>query len=184
MIFTETRLSGVFVIDIEPHRDERGFFARQWCAREFAEAGLDTRIAQINTAHNIAAGTLRGLHFQVAPDGESKLVRCPRGAIFDVAVDLRPQSPTFCAWFGVGLDATSGRMLFIPEGCAHGYLTLTPGTDVSYQASRPYVASSARGVRHDDPAFGISWPASVQTISHQDDSWERFDPGTFGREEP
>lgn len=182
MIFSPTSLAGVFVIDREPHRDARGSFARQWCAHEFAQAGLDARVAQINTAHNVVAGTLRGLHFQIGPDAESKLVSCPRGSVFDVAVDLRPTSATFCHWFGVRLDADGGRQLFIAEGCAHGYLTLEPHSDVAYQASKPYAPRSARGLRFDDPAFAILWPAPVEILSEQDSRWERFDAPTFAKD--
>jgi dTDP-4-dehydrorhamnose 3,5-epimerase len=171
MLFTRTKLPGVFVIDLELRRDERGFFARQWCADEFARLGLDSRVAQINTARSAVAGTLRGLHYQVAPQGEVKLVRCTRGAVFDVAVDVRPDSPSYCQWFGIELDADSGRMLYIPEGCAHGYLTLVANTDLAYQASVPYAPSCARGVRFDEPAFGIRWPRSIEVISAQDSSW-------------
>lgn len=174
MIFTETTLDGVFLIDLEPRRDERGFFARQWCAEEFARAGLDTRIAQINTAWSRAPGTVRGMHFQAAPHAEIKLVRCTSGAVFDVALDLRPNSPTFCRWLGVELNAQNGRMLYIPEGCAHGYITLAADTELAYQTSVPYAPSSARGVRHDDPAFGILWPRPVQVISKQDANWPAF----------
>lgn len=176
MIFTETRLGGVFLIDLEPRRDARGFFARQWCAEEFARAGLDPHIAQINTARSLVEGTLRGMHYQVAPYAESKLVRCTHGAVFDVALDLRPTSPTFCKWFGIELTAENGRMFYIPEGCAHGYLTLAPDTDLAYQTSVPYAPASARGVRHDDPAFGIVWPRVIAVVSEQDANWSRFDP--------
>jgi len=182
MRFNETKIKGLFVIDLEPRRDERGFFARQWCADEFARAGLNPTVSQINTARSVAAGTLRGMHYQAAPDTEAKLVRCTRGAVFDVAVDLRFESPTCCQWFGLVLDAETGRMLYIPEGCAHGYLTLAPDTDLVYQASVPYAPGSARGVRHDDPAFGIIWPRSVDIISHQDRNWPEFaDGGNRGR---
>jgi dTDP-4-dehydrorhamnose 3,5-epimerase len=174
MIFTETKIPGVFVIEQERRRDERGFFARQWCADEFVGAGLDPRIAQINTARSGAAGTLRGMHYQKAPHAEVKLVRCSRGAVFDVAVDLRPGSVTFCQWFGTELDAESGRMLYIPEGCGHGYLTLRSDTDVVYQASVPYAPGSAAGVRPDDPAFGIVWPGAIEVISSQDRNWPLF----------
>ena len=174
MIFKETKIGGVFVIELEPRRDNRGFFARQWCATEFTRAGLDARIAQINTARSTQAGTLRGMHFQTAPHAEAKLVRCARGAVFDVAVDLRSDSPTFCQWFGIDLDDESGRMLYIPEGCAHGYLTLAPGTDLVYQASVPYAPASATGVRYDDSAFNIAWPRSVEVISQQDLGWASF----------
>jgi dTDP-4-dehydrorhamnose 3,5-epimerase len=171
MKFATTKIAGVLVVELERRSDERGFFARQWCATEFARAGLDTRIAQINTARSAVAGTLRGIHFQREPHAEVKLVRCTRGAVFDVAVDLRVGSPTFCQWFGVELDEDSGRMLYIPEGCGHGYLTLVPNTDLVYQASIPYAPNSATGVRFDDLAFNISWPARINVISAQDRTW-------------
>lgn len=174
MIFTKTKIDGVLVIELEPRRDERGFFARQWCADEFTSAGLNPAIAQINTARSTSVGTLRGLHFQVAPHAEAKLVRCTRGAVFDVAVDLRAGSPTFRQWFGTDLDAESGRMLYIPEGCAHGYMTLEPNTDLAYQSSVPYTPKSVRGLRYDDPAFGIVWPEPVKVISYQDLNWPGF----------
>lgn len=177
MIFSETKIAGVFVIELEPRRDERGFFARQWCVDEFARAGLDPRAAQINTARSSVAGTLRGLHYQRAPNAEVKLVRCTRGAVFDVTVDLRIGSPTFCQWFGIELNGESGRMLYIPEGCAHGYLTLAKDTDLVYQASVPYAPKSATGVRHDDPAFNIIWPGAVERISLQDRNWPYFSRG-------
>jgi dTDP-4-dehydrorhamnose 3,5-epimerase len=174
MIFTETKIPGVFVIELERRSDDRGFFARQWCADEFIRAGLDPRVAQINAARSLAAGTLRGVHYQRAPHAEVKLVRCTRGAVFDVAVDLRVGSPTFCQWFGAELDDVSGRMLYIPEGCGHGYLTLAPDTDLVYQASVAYAPNSATGVRHDDPAFKIAWPAAIKVISSQDRGWPIF----------
>jgi len=176
MIFTETSLPGVIIVDIEPRRDERGFFARQWCVEEFANAGLDCRASQINSARSLMPGTLRGMHYQAPPHAEVKLVRCTRGAVFDVAVDLRIGSPTYCQWFGTELNDESGRMLYIPEGCAHGYLTLAPGTDLVYQASVPYAPGNARGVRHDDPALGIVWPRSIDVISVQDLGWPAVDP--------
>lgn len=176
MIFAKTRIAGVFVIELEPRRDERGFFARQWCADEFMRTGLDTRIAQINTARSLAAGTLRGVHYQTAPHAEVKLVRCTRGAVWDVAVDLRADSATFRQWFGTELDADTGRMLYIPEGCGHGYLTLAPDTDLIYQTSVPYAPKCATGVRHDDPAFDIHWPAPIRVISQQDLNWPEFAP--------
>ena len=174
MIFTETRISGVFLIELERRHDERGFFARQWCAEEMARAGLDPRVAQINTARSSAVGTLRGLHYQKEPHAEVKLVRCTRGAVFDVAVDLRPESPTFRQWFGAELSDESGRMLYIPEGCGHGYLTVAPNTDLVYQASVPYAPGSAAGIRYDDPAFDIVWPGVINVISPQDLKWPSF----------
>ena len=180
MIFTATRVPGVFVVEIEPRRDERGFFARQWCADEVVRAGLNPSVAQINISRSPAAGTLRGVHYQKAPHGEVKLVRCTRGAVFDVAVDLRAGSPTFCQWFGVELDEGSGRMLYIPEGCGHACLTLRPDTDLVYQASVPYAPGSATGVRYDDPTFNIQWPAKIDIISEQDRGWPDF-PATGAR---
>jgi dTDP-4-dehydrorhamnose 3,5-epimerase len=174
MIINATEIPGVFVIELERRRDERGFFARQWCADEFARAGLDPKISQINTARSIETGTLRGMHYQQAPHAEVKLVRCTRGAVFDVALDLRAGSPTFCQWFGTELDEESGRMLYIPEGCAHGYLTLAPSTDLVYQASVAYAPQSATGVRYDDPAFNIVWPGAIKVISPQDKNWPGF----------
>lgn len=174
MKFSPTKIAGVVVVELERRSDDRGFFARQWCAEEFTQAGLDPRLAQINTARSVAAGTLRGMHFQRQPDAEVKLVRCVRGAAFDVAVDLRAGSPTFRQWFGVELDADSGRMLYIPEGCGHGYLTLAPNTDLVYHASVPYGPNSAAGVRHDDPAFNIAWPGAINVISSQDQNWPPF----------
>lgn len=177
MIIGRTAIEGVCVIELEPRRDERGFFARQWCFDEIARAGLDTRIAQINTARSVAVGTLRGIHFQEAPYAEVKIVHCTRGAVWDVAVDLRPESATFRQWFGVELDEQSGRALYIPEGCGHGYLTLTPHADLVYQTSVPYAPKSARGVRYDDPAFEIVWPRPIEVISPQDRTWPDFATG-------
>jgi dTDP-4-dehydrorhamnose 3,5-epimerase len=177
MLFTETKIPGVFVIELQRHTDDRGFFARQWCADEFKRAGLNPCVAQINVARSTAAGTLRGVHFQKAPHAETKLVRCAHGAVFDVAVDLRPESPTFCQWFGTELDSDSGRMLFLPEGCGHAYLTLTPDTDIVYQASVPYAPASSTGVRYDDPAFNIVWPRPIEVISAQDQNWAPFSIG-------
>ncbi|MGE3876489.1 MAG: dTDP-4-dehydrorhamnose 3,5-epimerase [Parvibaculaceae bacterium] len=174
MIFKETKLPSVFVIELERRSDERGFFARQWCAEEIFRAGLNPALTQINVARSIASGTLRGVHYQRAPHGEAKLVRCTRGAVFDVAVDLRAESPTFRQWVGIELDAESGRALYIPEGCGHGYLTLAPETELAYQASVAYAPASATGVRYDDPAFAIEWPAPIKVISAQDRSWPSF----------
>lgn len=174
MIITGTRIPGVFVIELERREDERGFFARQWCATEFARAGLDVRIAQINTARSKSEGTLRGVHYQKAPHSEIKLIRCTRGAVFDVAVDLRVESPTFRQWFGVELDEDSGRMLYIPEHCGHGYVTLVPNTDLVYHASVSYAPANATGVRYDDSAFNIRWPRSISVISVQDLNWLPF----------
>ena len=174
MKFSPGRIVGSFVIELEKRGDDRGYFARTWCEREFAEHGLNTRIAQVNVGVSTRAGTLRGMHFQIAPHAEVKVVCCSRGAIYDVALDLRPDSPTFRQWHGCELTQDSGRMLYIPEGCAHGYLTLTDDAEMLYFTSEFYAGSSARGVRHDDPAFGIEWPAPVRIVSQADATWPDF----------
>jgi dTDP-4-dehydrorhamnose 3,5-epimerase len=171
MIFTETRLPNAFVIDPEPYADERGLFARTFCAREFAEHGLDPTTVQCNVSLNRRKGTMRGMHWQAAPHQEAKLVRCTHGAIYDVIVDLRPESPTFGEHVGVELTAANRRMLYVPEGFAHGFLTLEDDTEVFYQMSEFYEPDAARGLRHDDPALGIDWPAEVRVVSERDRSW-------------
>lgn len=176
MIFKPTSLPGVFVIEPERHADERGFFARTYCADEFRANGLDPGISQCSTSFNARAGTLRGLHYQREPYAEVRLVRCTRGAIFDVAVDLRPVSPTYCQWFAVELTSENGRALYVPEGCAHGFLTLVDGSEVSYQISRPYRPEAGTGVRWDDPAFGIAWPFAPAAIADRDASYPNFQP--------
>jgi dTDP-4-dehydrorhamnose 3,5-epimerase len=164
MNFTETKLKGAFIVDPERFEDERGFFARTWSQREFAEHGLDARLAECNVSFNRKRGTLRGMHYQIAPHGQAKLVRCTRGAIYDVIVDLRPRSETFRQWVGVELTADNGRMLYVPEEFAHGFQTLEDSSEVFYQMSAPYAPESARGVRFDDPAFGIQWPEVAERI--------------------
>ncbi|MBV8856069.1 MAG: dTDP-4-dehydrorhamnose 3,5-epimerase [Acidobacteria bacterium] len=164
MIFKETRLGGAFVVEPERFEDERGFFARSWSAREFAEQGIDPALVECNVSFNRRAGTLRGMHYQAAPHAQAKLVRCTRGAIFDAIIDLRPDSPTFKGWVGVELSAENGVMLYVPEGFAHGFQTLADDTEVFYQMSSYYEAASGRGVRWDDPAFGIEWPAARERI--------------------
>lgn len=168
MTFQETRLPGVFEIGLAMNSDERGFFARSWCQKEFEEHGLNPKLVQCNVSFNERKGTMRGLHYQAAPHAEAKLVRCTMGAIYDVVVDLRPQSPAFKEWIGVTLSAENRQMLYIPEGCAHGFLTLEDNTEVFYQMSEFYHPESARGVRWDDPAFKIEWPAPVEVISERD----------------
>jgi dTDP-4-dehydrorhamnose 3,5-epimerase len=174
MLFTETKLQGAFIIDIDRIEDERGFFARTWCQREFEAHGLCTQLAQCNISFNKSKGTLRGMHYQAAPYAEAKLVRCTSGAIYDVIIDLRPDSPTFKRWVAVELTADNRRMLFIPEGFAHGFQTLADGTEVFYQMSQFYVPEYARGVRWDDPAFKISWPAEKRIISERDQAFPDF----------
>ena len=172
MIFTPTRLEGAFVIDLEPHGDERGFLARTFCEEEFAEQGLAMRVVQSSTIHSPHRHTLRGLHFQDAPHREIKLVRVTRGSIYLVMVDLRDDSPTRMDWFGVDLSAANRRMALVPEGFAQGYQTLEDDTEVLYQMSHEYVPESARGVRWDDPAFGIDWPAAeTRVMSERDEAW-------------
>lgn len=176
MIFAETDVAGAFVIDPEPLCDERGFFARTWCRREFGARGLDVRMAQCNISYNPRKGTLRGLHYQVPPFAEAKLVRCTRGAVYDVILDLRRDSPTFRRWVAVTLSADNRSAAYIPQGCAHGFLTLEDDTEVFYQISEFYAPDWARGVRWNDPAFGIEWPIAVQVISHRDASYPDFVP--------
>lgn len=171
MIFEPTRLAGAYIIDLERREDERGFFARVWCGEEFARHDLETRVAQVNLSHNRLQGTLRGMHFQHPPHAETKLVRCVRGAIYDVIIDLRPSSPTYREWIGVELTADNRRALFVPEGFAHGFQTLVDDSDVMYQVSAPYSPGAEGGVRFDDPAFGISWPLPVTMITAKDQGW-------------
>jgi dTDP-4-dehydrorhamnose 3,5-epimerase len=174
-----TPLAGVAVVELDLLEDERGSFARTFDAEAFRAAGLDPRVAQCNTSFNARAGTLRGLHYQAEPHGEGKLVRCTRGAIFDVAVDLRPGSETFCRWFGVELRAGGSASLYIPAGLAHGFQTLADASEVHYQMTYPYVPEAARGVRWDDPAFGIAWPdpgPAGRTLSPRDAAYPDFVP--------
>jgi dTDP-4-dehydrorhamnose 3,5-epimerase len=176
MIFTETKLKGAFIIEPERLSDERGFFARTWCQKEFQTHGLNTNVVQCNISYNKKKGTLRGMHYQAAPHEEAKLVRCTRGAIYDVIIDLQPGSPTFRHWIGMELTEHNRQMLYIPEGFAHGFLTLRDDTEVFYQMSEPYSAEHARGVRWNDPAFGIQWPEEVSTISDKDNRITDFLP--------
>lgn len=175
MRFTETEIPGVFIIDVEPRADERGSFNRVFCPDEFAAAGIAFVSTQINIARNTHRHTLRGMHHKAPGFEEAKLVRCVRGAIFDVAVDLRPDSPAFRRWVGVELDETSMRALFIPEGCTHGYLTLRDDTDVLYQMSRHYSPEGDAGARWDDPAFAIDWPARPAVINERDATYPNFE---------
>jgi dTDP-4-dehydrorhamnose 3,5-epimerase len=181
VIFRETALGGAFVVELERIEDERGYFARTFCAREFREHGLTAEVVQANTSFNRRKGTLRGLHFQAAPHEEAKLVRCTRGAVYDVIVDLRPSSPTFRRWVSVELTAENGTMLFVPEGFAHGYQTLEDDTETAYLMTAYYEPSAGRGVRWDDPAFGIDWPGvEERTINERDRSWPDFNPAAAG----
>ncbi len=175
MRFLPTTVEGARLVELEPRTDERGFFARMFCAGEFAAEGLETSFRQVNDALSHTAGTLRGLHYQVAPAGEVKLVRCLRGAAFDVLVDLRAGSPSFGRWAGAELTSGNRRMMHVPRGCAHGYLTLEPDTELLYFASDPYVAAHERALRWDDPAIGIAWPRPAAVISDKDRTAPAFD---------
>lgn len=175
MIFRQTPLAGAFLVDLERHTDERGFFARTFCEREFAAHGLATRFPQANTSWNRHTGTLRGMHWQAAPHAEAKLVRCTSGAVFDVIVDLRRSSPTRLAWFAAELSAENRTALYIPEGFAHGFLTLADDTEVSYLMSASYAPEAARGLRYDDPRLAIRWPSAPQVVSERDRTYPDFD---------
>ncbi len=177
MNFAETPIPGAFLLELEERRDERGHFARTFCARELAAHGLDPHVSQANTSFNERAGTLRGMHYQAHPFGEAKLVRCTRGAIYDVVVDVRAGSQCRGHWYGAELTAENGRMLYVPVGAAHGFQTLVDGSEVLYLMSHSYVEGAARGVRWDDPAFGIEWPeppAGERTISERDEAYPDF----------
>jgi dTDP-4-dehydrorhamnose 3,5-epimerase len=174
VILRETAIDGLRVVEPERHEDERGFFARTWDVGDFERHGLNPRVVQCNISYNRRRGTLRGLHYQAAPHEEAKLVRCTAGAIFDVAVDLRSDSPSFRRWWGVELTAENRLALYIPEGCAHGFLTLADDSEVHYQMSEFYAPESALGVRWDDPAFGIDWPAEVAVMNDRDRGYPDF----------
>jgi dTDP-4-dehydrorhamnose 3,5-epimerase len=174
MIFTSTPLAGATLIEPERRQDARGWFARVYCEKEFAERGLPERMVQTNLSLTRRAGTLRGMHYQAAPDAEDKLVRCARGAIWDAIVDLRPESPTYCHWWGVELSEDNGRMLLVPKGFAHGFVSLSDDAAVTYQVSAFYTPASERGVRFDDPAFGIEWPRPILDLSDKDRQWPDY----------
>jgi len=174
MLFTETELKGAFIVDLEQRADNRGFFARTWCQHEFEQQGMVARIVQANMSYNIHKGTLRGMHFQNAPYMETKLVRAVRGAIYDVIIDLRADSPTYKRWIGVELTADNRRALFVPEGFGHGFQTLTDDADVMYQVSEFYTPGAEGGLRYNDPAFDIQWPLPVSVISDKDATWADF----------
>lgn len=175
MMFHETKLRGAFEIHLDPHADDRGFFARSWCQKEFEAHGLNPKLVQCNISFNTRKGTLRGMHFQAPPHAEAKLVRCTKGAIYDVVVDLRPSSPTYREWVTAVLTATNRRVIYVPEGCGHGFLTLEDETEVFYQMSEFYNPESARGVRWNDPAFQIVWPEKVEVISERDGTYPNFE---------
>jgi dTDP-4-dehydrorhamnose 3,5-epimerase len=174
MIFTETKLKSVYIIDIERLEDGRGFFARSWCQHEFEAHGLNPRLVQCNISFNLKKGTMRGMHYQAEPFEEAKVVRCTRGAIHDLIVDIRPNSPTFRQYVGFLLTADNRRLLYVPQGFAHGFLTLEDNTEVFYQMSEFHAPNYAKGFRWDDPAFGIKWPGEVKVISERDETYPNF----------
>ena len=175
MRFEKTGLAGAYLIALDEIQDDRGFFARAWCRNEAEAHGLNPAVAQCNVSFNRRPGTLRGLHYQAAPHEEAKVVRCTMGSIYDVIVDLRTDSPTFKRWVAFELSAANRRMVYIPEGVAHGFQTLEPDTEVFYQMSSVYVPEAARGVRWDDPAFGIEWPPADRTIAERDRRFPDFE---------
>ena len=174
VIFRETALRGAFTIDLDRVEDERGFFARSWGVKEFESNGLDARLVQCNVSYNKLRGTLRGMHYQIAPAAEVKVVRCTSGAIYDVIIDLRQEAPTYKQHFSVLLSSENRRMLYIPKQFAHGFLTLADDTEVLYQMSEFYTPDCARGIRWDDPSFGIVWPEKVRVISGKDRAYPDY----------
>ncbi len=175
MKFSKTKIPGLKIVDIEPVADERGIFARTWCEEEFKTAGLSTALAQFSISFNKAKGTLRGMHYQLAPATEIKLIRCTQGSVFDVIIDLREDSPTFRQWVACELTAQNHRALYVPEGLAHGFITLEDNTEMFYQISAPYAPASATGVRWNDPSFKIEWPLKPTVISPRDAEYKDFD---------
>ena len=174
MKFTETKLKGAFIVEIEKLTDDRGFFARAWCRKEFEAHGLTSAVVQANVSFNRKRGTLRGMHYQIAPFQESKLIRCTRGAIYDVIIDLRPESPTYKEWIGVELTADNYTLFFVPEDFSHGFITLMDDTEITYQVSQFYTPGSEKGIRFNDPIFNIQWPLEVSVISDKDSNWSDF----------
>lgn len=182
MKFTPLALAGAHLIDLEKRGDDRGFFARFFCEKEFAQHGLITRFVQINNSLTSKKGTLRGMHYQLPPSAEVKVVRCLRGALYDVILDLRPHSATFGQWFGETLSAENRRMMYVPEGFAHGFLTLEPDTEALYLVSATYAPDAERGIRYNDPRFGIQWPIAPAELSDKDKVWPDYDPVYHGAE--
>ena len=174
MIFTETKLKGAFIIEIKQLEDERGFFGRSWCKKEMEEHGLKTNVVQANTSFSKRKGTIRGFHFQKHPDEETKLIRCTKGAIYDVIIDLRKDSPTYMQWIGVELTEDNYKMVYVPENFAHGFLTLTDNVEVYYLVTNFYTPHAEEGIRYNDPAFNIQFPAPVEVVSEKDMSHPNF----------
>jgi len=180
MIFHKTPIKGARLIELEARGDDRGFFARFFCEKEFGEAGLETRFVQINNSLTGKAGTLRGMHYQLPPHGEVKVVRCIRGALYDVILDLRPDSPSYGASFGAELTAENRMMMYVPRGCAHGFVTMTDDTEALYLVSDFYAPDAERGVRFNDPKFAIKWAVDPVEVSEKDGKWPNFDPESHG----
>lgn len=180
MIFTETDISDAYIIDAELISDDRGFFARGWCRNEFQRNGLNAEVVQQNISFNEHSGTLRGMHYQIAPHSECKLIRCTRGALYDVFVDLRPDSESYLQWVGVELTEQNYRMVYIPENCAHGFITLKDNTEAVYQVTSTYAPGYERGLRYDDPSFNIKWPVPIDVISQKDRCWEDYQRTQIG----
>lgn len=176
MIFTETELPGAFLIDLEKRGDDRGFFARFFCEKEFAAKGLVTHFCQVNNSLSVPKGTLRGMHYQAAPKSETKVLRCIKGALWDCIIDMRKDSPTFGKWIGAELTAENRRMIYVPKGFAHGFITLTDNTEALYLVDEFYAPEAERGVRWNDPKFGIKWPAEPEVMSDKDKAIRDFDP--------
>jgi dTDP-4-dehydrorhamnose 3,5-epimerase len=174
MIFTETRISGAFLLEIKKIEDDRGFFGRSFCKKELEEHGLNGNIVQANTSMSRKKGTIRGLHYQVEPYHEAKLIRCTRGRVFDVIVDLRPGSPTYLQWFGAELTPDNYRMVYVPGNFAHGYLSLEDNSEVYYNVTEFYTPGSEKGIRYNDPALNIEWPIPVEIVSEKDKSWPDY----------
>ena len=168
MIFTETKLKGAFILEVKRLEDERGFFGRSWCKKEMEDHGLNSNVVQANVSFNHKKGTLRGMHFQFSPYQETKLIRCTKGAIYDVIIDLRKNSPTYKQWIGVELTEDNYKMLFVPEDFAHGFITLQDNTAVTYQVTQYYTPGAEGGIRWNDPAVGIEWPVPVEVVSQKD----------------
>jgi dTDP-4-dehydrorhamnose 3,5-epimerase len=177
VIFRKTPLEGAFVIELEKRGDDRGFFARAFCRDEFAKAGLASAFVQVNNSLSVDQGTLRGMHYQLSPHAETKIVRCIRGALWDCILDLRPDSPTFGKWFGETLSAENRLMMYVPKGFAHGLITLEPNTEAFYLVDEFYHPESERGIRWDDAKFGIRWPAKPRVLSEKDSQHRDFEPG-------
>lgn len=176
MKFIETKLKGAYVIELEKREDDRGFFARSFCMDEYAKLGLSNKVMQINNSLNKYKGTLRGMHYQISPKQEDKIVRCIKGAIYDVIIDLRPDSDTFCDWFGIELSETNRKSLFVPKGCAHGYISLADDSEILYLVTENYSPEFERGIRWNDPKFDIKWPIKPNEISEKDNAHPFFDP--------